>query len=67
MNTHRYKISNKTFENKTLNPENEKYYHDRWNGLMNMTSPLRFPIFISKGRLLYGILLFNFSKFIINS
>ena len=48
----RYRISNYTLANKTINTYNEHYYSDRWNGVINMTVFQRSPIFLTKAHFL---------------
>jgi len=44
----RYSLSQDFMKNKTENPDNAKYYMDRWNGLLNITSVKLAPLFVSK-------------------
>lgn len=44
----RYKINPNTLLSTANNSENAKYYSNRWNGVMNLTSTQGAPIFLSK-------------------
>lgn len=44
----RFRLVDTFMFNKTKNPENAKYYMDRWNGLLNLTSVKKLPLFVSK-------------------
>jgi len=48
LTTWKYKIGNKTIANKTNNPDNAKFYFDRWNGAVNISKVQRAPIFFTK-------------------
>lgn len=48
LTTWKYGIGNKTIANKTNNPDNAKFYFDRWNGAVNISITMRAPIFFTK-------------------
>lgn len=48
LKTWKYGINNKTISNKTNNPENAKYYFDRYNGAINISATKRLPLFMTK-------------------
>jgi len=49
---YRYRMSQKAMQNKTNNPDNAKWFIDRWNGLLNYSTIQQVPVFFSKAHLL---------------
>ena len=48
MSVRRYRIKNSTLQSKATNQDNGAYFMDKWDGVLNLTSVKRAPVFISK-------------------
>ncbi len=49
---YRFVLPKQALQNKTNNPENKRWYADRWNGFINLSSVNGAPFFVSKGHYL---------------
>lgn len=47
LKTSKWVLNSKTFANKTNNPANALFFQDKYNGLLNLTSPYKIPLFYS--------------------
>ena len=45
---HKITLPNSTLANKTNNPNNAKYYSERWNSALNLTKVRNVPVFLTK-------------------
>jgi len=52
VNGYRYIFSDDAMKNKTNNPSNEKWYADKWDGLINISAIHSAPLFVSKAHFL---------------
>lgn len=48
LKTFKFAINNHTIAKKSVNPDNAKYYFDRYDGVINITSTKRAPLFFTK-------------------
>lgn len=48
VDTLRFRLVDAFMANKTTNPDNEKYFMDKWNGALNLTAVKKIPLFVSK-------------------
>ena len=52
VDSYRYVFSNDAMKNKTNNPNNKKWYADKWNGVINISAMHNAPLFVSKASFL---------------